>query len=472
MTATTTIANRVCLNRDSRSPAFYTARIFKHSNRSPLPTMNHSDECRDGLEWDDEGFDLVPRWARQPQLDAVTQVCRRVLKVAPEDHCVVTFHAEGAFNKLYLVDSSRGKSLLRVSLPVDPGHKTRGEATTLRWIRRNTEVPVPGVIAFDNSRDNEIGFEWILMELMPGVPALSRWRKMSMAGKVSLVEQIADFQNQLFRRSVKDTKFHCIGTLTDDNTSESDICHPKPGRLVSLIFFWGDHFEYDIPRGPFRSSYDWLSAYLAIIHQEQADSSQNDDDEDNREDAEECLRVAIKLTALLPTIFPPLERSTEPTVLWHDDLSLQNILVDESEPKITAVIDWECVSCMPLWVATEMPKFLLGATREDEPVRDGYGDASDDTPAFDDLDNEGKTELYWIHMMEYDMTQLRKVYVARMNQLSPLWEKEAEKRSLAVDFLGDVARCATGYGLKRIEQWIDAGKDGVYPRLMDVLDPK
>ena len=230
------------------------------------------------------------------------------------EDCGVTFHAEGAFNKLYPVDSPRGKSLLRVSLPVDPGHKTRGEATTLRWIRRNTDVPVPYVIAFEDSRDNEIGFEWILMELMPGVPARSRWRKMSMADKVSLVEQIADFQNQLFRHGVEDDKFHCIGTLTGDNTSESDICHPKPGRLISL-FFWGDHFKYDIPRGPFRSSYDWLGTYLSIVRQQQVRILRTDDDEDNREDAENLLRVAIKLTAMLPTVFPPLETPTEPTVL-------------------------------------------------------------------------------------------------------------------------------------------------------------
>ncbi len=126
---------------------------------------------------------------------------------------------------------------------------------------------------------------------------------------------------------------------------------------------------------------------------------------------------------------------------------------------------------MPLWAATELPKFLFGATREDQPVRDAYRDASDDTPTSDDLDNEGKTELYWIHMMEYDMAQLRKVYVSWMNHLSSLWGKEVAKGSLAVDFLGAVGRCADGWGLKRIEKWIDAGKDRVFPRLMDVLNP-
>ncbi|KAH6627377.1 phosphotransferase enzyme family-domain-containing protein [Chaetomium tenue] len=423
--------------------------------------MDGLDKCRDGLKWDDGGFDLKPRWAREPQLDAVTQLCRRVLGLARDDHCHVTFHAEGAFNKLYLVDGPRGKCLLRVSLPVDPAHKTRGESTTLRWIRRMTLVPVPKVIAFDDSRDNEIGFEWILMELMPGVSAYARWRKMSMADKTRLVEQIVDFQSQLFRRSIEDAKFQSIGTLFSENrpadiAAEPAVFDPKPGRLVSR-FFWGDHFQYDVPRGPFPSSYDWLSTYLGIICQEQTDILQNDDDEDVREDAESSLQVATKLTALLPKIFPPLQHPAERTVLWHDDLSLSNILVDADgtdDAKVTAILDWECVSCQPLWAATEMPEFLLGPTREAEPVRDGYADDDGDEDvgvrADDGLDNEGKTELYWIHRMEYDMTRLRKVYKERMEQLVPWWEMEVRYGALKLDFLGAVARCAAGWHLKGV----------------------
>ena len=439
--------------------------------------MEGLDQCREGLDWDDGGFDLKPRWTREPQLDAVTQLCRRVLGLAPDDHCHVTFHAEGAFNKLYLVDGPHGKCLLRVSLPVDPTHKTRGESTTLRWIRRMILVPVPEVIAFDDSRDNEIGFEWILMELMPGVSALARWRKMSMADKTRVVEQIADFQSQLFRRSIEDAKFQSIGTLFSenklaDNAAELAVVDPQPGRLVSRVFFWGDHFTYDILRGPFPSSHDWLSAYLGIIRQEQTDILKNDDDEEVREDAESCLQVATKLLALLPKIFPPLQHPAERTVLWHDDLSLNNILVDADDAKVTAVLDWECVSCQPLWAATEMPKFLLGPTREEEPVRDGYADDDcDGNMEADGLDNEGKTELYWIHRMEYDGTRLREVYKERMGRLVPWWEMEVLEGALKVDFLGAVARCAAAWRLKRVERWIEAVEGGKYPRLVDVLDP-
>ncbi|EAQ88716.1 hypothetical protein CHGG_05335 [Chaetomium globosum CBS 148.51] len=345
--------------------------------------MEGLDQCREGLEWDDGGFDLKPRWAREPQLDAVPQLCRRprrVLGLAHDDHCHVAFHAEGAFNKLYLVDGPRGKCLLR---------------------NRLTDIAAEPVV-FD----------------------------------------------------------------------------PKPGQLVSRFFFRGNHFRYDIPRGPFPSSHDWLSTYLGIIRQEQTDILQNDDDEDVREDAESCLQVATKLAALLPKIFPPLQHPAERTVLWHDDLSLSNILVDADnadDAKVTTILDWECVSCQPLWAATEMPKFLLGPTREAEPVRDGYADddGEDDVHVgADGLDNEGRTELYWIHRMEYDMTRLRKVYNEQVwEQLVPWWETEVLYGALKLDFLAAVEQCAAGWHLKGVVRWVEAVEGGKHPRLMDVLDP-
>jgi hypothetical protein len=277
---------------------------------SPRHIVKMPPHQRDGLEWDDEHLDLTPRWARQPEVDKIAQVCRRALDLSAEDRCLITFHAEGAFNKVYLVESPHGTSLLRVSLPVDPKHKTLGEVTTLRWIRRTTHAPVPKIIAFDDSQDNEIGFEWILMELMPGVSAYKRWRKMSMAQKTLLVEQVTEFQSQLFRHSLEDAKFQYIGTLSPGNPGSEQhtpASDPKPGRIVSHIFFMGDHFNYDIARGPFRSSHDWLSAYLSIVHHEQAAVlADKEADEDDREDAQDCLRLATKLTKLLPNIFPPL----------------------------------------------------------------------------------------------------------------------------------------------------------------------
>jgi hypothetical protein len=123
-----------------------------------------------------------------------------------------------------------------------------------------------------------------------------------------------------------------------------------------------------------------------------------------------------------------------------------------------------------------VPEFLRGGERETKPDRDRYTDVDNTGDTFgsddeldDSLDNEGKTELYWIHLMEYEQTQLRKVYAARMRQLRPGWDLEVEEGALKVDFLAAVSRCSSGFYLRRIEQWADAVERREYLPLMEVL---
>ncbi|KAK3319446.1 phosphotransferase enzyme family-domain-containing protein [Apodospora peruviana] len=440
---------------------------------------------RDGLVWDDTGFDLEPRWAREPpDLESLERLCRRELGLGRTDNCTVSLHAAGTYNKNYLVETAGDKFILRVSLPVDPHNKTRGEVATLQLVRRKTDIiPVPEVIAFDGTSDNDIGFEWILMEWMAGKPAYYRWRKMSMTKKERLVARVADFQAQLWQHgnNLGDVGLlRGIGTLgTSQPTDQNDVDDmdgmPCPGQIVSAAFFSGAHYDYHIPRGPFVSSHDWLQVYLNIIVKEHTTSLAETKDQDDREYAEGALRVARKLLRLLHRVFPSLLHPPERTMLWHDDLSLMNIMVDDND-EITAIIDWECVSAMPVWVSSQLPEFLRGADREKRPDRNRYTDVSDqhdtssnDGQMEDSLDNEGKTELYWIHLMEYEQTQLRKVYAARMRELRPSWDMEVTEGALKADFLGAVTRCGAGFYLRRIEQWVDAIERREFVGLMEVL---
>ncbi|KAK2028995.1 kinase-like protein [Colletotrichum zoysiae] len=440
---------------------------------------------RDGLAWEDGGFELEPRWTREPSVTAIEKVCRGQLNIQDADSCEVSFYAAGAFNKLYLVQTNGNKLLMRVSLPVDPGDKTRGEVATLRWLRHRTSTPVPRVFAFDDSNNNEIGFEWILMELMPGMSAYKRWRGLSMAQKTRLVEKVAEYQADVISqcrgsRTIGTLRFDAIKNREEHQEQQEQEDHATPSRYVSLVFFWGDNFDYDVPRGPFRSSHDWLSSFLRIVILDYKKGIQEAEDEDDREYAQSGVDVSEKLLVLLPKIFPVLQHPPEHTVIWHDDLSLQNILVDD-DGEITAVLDWECVSTMPSWVATQVPKFLIGAAREEEPERDRYGDASpgengsgsNGSDADDEeLDNEGKTELYWIHLMEFEQTQLRKVYAARMQQSHPDWATRVEDSLLKTDFLEAIHRCRGGFHLKRISQWVDAVMEGNFSRLAETLQQR
>ncbi|KAK6077618.1 hypothetical protein SCUP515_04816 [Seiridium cupressi] len=426
---------------------------------------------QDGLAWEENLFGPVPRWTREPAIAAMESVCRQHLNAALTDPCDVSFYAAGAFNKLVLVVYGDRSLLMRVTLPVHPHDKTRGEVATLRWACENTKVPVPKVVAFEDSNDNEIGFEWILMELMAGCSANSRWRTMSMEQKVEMTTRLAEIQADLFRHGRHDSTFQNLGTLdlkTREEIPEGFPTTAIPGQLVSAEFFMGDHLQYDIPRGPFRSSFDWLSSELNIIIREQTLAIEKAEDEDDREDAEEIQVAAQRLLSILPKFFSSPHECAEATVLYHDDLNLNNILVDD-EGKITAVVDWECVSALPLWMTTRMPKFLTEESREDEPKRDEYKDESpleSATPRNDgDLDNEGKDQLYWIHLMEYEVTQLRKVYSSRMGELWPDWP--LEESYLQVDFFEALLQCSAGFFLNKVNAWVDGIERGDHIRWTD-----
>ncbi|KAK7745384.1 hypothetical protein SLS53_002880 [Cytospora paraplurivora] len=366
---------------------------------------------------------------------------------------------------------------MRVSLPVHPHLKTRGEVATLQWVRDNTDVPVPKVIAFQDNNQNEIGFEWVLMELMPGSSAYRRWRTMSMEQKVAFTERLAEFQAQLSRCGDPDTAFRKIGTLDADyvEKEKAAIGIPKtfaPGQVVSHEFFMGDRLRYDVPRGPFRSSHDWLSSGLRILILEQTAALERAEDEDDKEDAEENLHAAQGLLSLLPKVFPEMQDSPEVTAIWHDDLNLNNILVDD-EGKITAVVDWECVSALPIWIATKMPKFLEGGGRQEEPKREDYSDetpqgssASENDGCEDDLNNEGKNQLYWIHLMEYEVTRLQEVYDTKLRQLWP--DRPVEDSHLKLDFFEAILHCSAGFCLKQIETWVDSIGRGEVIRWADI----
>ncbi|KAK4652911.1 LOW QUALITY PROTEIN: hypothetical protein QC762_0078110 [Podospora pseudocomata] len=149
---------------------------------------------------------------------------------------------------------------------------------------------------------------------------------MSLEQKVVFTKRVATFQAELTwelsGRGKPESIFRGIGTLdlrkvdqVDQGHDAEDLDKVSPGLLVSHEFFMGDHLYYDIPRGPFRSSHDWLSAVLNIIIVHQTAVLEKTDDEDEKEDAEEILPVAQRLLALVPKVFPAHPDEAETTAL-------------------------------------------------------------------------------------------------------------------------------------------------------------
>lgn len=444
-----------------------------------------------GLEWVTGTFGLEPHWTAEPDIAKVELLARKHLKIEEKASCKVIFYAQGAFNKLYKIETEAGSSLMRVTLPVDPSNKTNSEVATIRFVQQNTDIPVPQILAFDDSRKNELGFEWILMEMLPGTTLRARWRKLPETAKRDLVKQVATYQAQLFRykfsvignmfikqeAQLTSTRSPYIPITIDTEQAQKRIQHTLPalGQLVSLIFFWGDHITQNVPRGPFSNVEDWIHARLAFVLTDQEKILNNSEDEDEIEDAEDAMKLAKRLLELLPGVFS-CHYSAQSTVLHHDDLSMQNILVD-SGGRITGVIDWECVSALPLWKACGLPEFLRGRERNEKPSKDQY--ISDDSdantnnntlgPTNEVLDNEGVNSLYWEHLLDYELTILRELFLKEMGNLAPTWIEEMENGALLANFDLAVQNCDNGWCTKKVNRWLDGMEKGENWSLMKSL---
>lgn len=421
-----------------------------------------------GLVWIEVPQDLPkPAWASQPSLESIEKVCRGRLHIATDAPCKVTSYASGKFHEVYHVDTpdpEHPELLMKVSLPVDPQYMTRGEVATLRWVRENTNIPVPKVIDYQDSNNSEIGFEWILMELMPGKPAYRLWRRLSMSRKATLVNRVAEFQYRLRQASSRDN-LRSIGTLDGDQ-------NPRMERIVDRHFFWGDHIHYPVQRGPFTSSHNWLAAHLDITIRDYTARVNDPNNSDTWNQS--FLDLAIKLLTLLPVIFPPTEQAPEHaperTILRHDDLNLKNLLVDD-EGNITAVLGWEFQSCQPVWVATKTPAFLDEKPSEEEPLpeeahADDHGTGANGTG----MTNGDNNRQFRGRLTGEEAGHLREVYDTELELLMPGWENEWTANTLKHNYLDAINMCAQGTVYDDLViRWADAVEEGRTPDLMEVL---
>jgi hypothetical protein len=150
-----------------------------------------------------------------------------------------------------------------------------------------------------------------------------------------------------------------------------------------------------VPRGRFIESADWIRAHPTFVLTDQQRIIKTSGDKAEIENSQDAKEIAERLLKLLRSIFPSNKYyiTPEPPILFYDDLSMQNILVDDDR-KITSVVDWECASALPLWKACQLPGFLEGRDRNEEPKRENYA-PDDGEEGTGGLDNERVNNIYW-----------------------------------------------------------------------------
>lgn len=343
----------------------------------------------------DEGGFLVPVWPREPNMDVARKLAIESLSSDKFSNATISAFAEGSFNRLYCVSSPQttAEYIMRVALPVDPFYKTESEVATMDYIRQHTSIPVPGVVAYSSNSSNELGFEWMLLERIPGVPLHEVWDKMPFEAKMDLTVRLANSFKGLFQR-----QFPLIGSIYyngvwnqvdytpslsppptgDEKASDLDIGTDKTfviGRMVTNSLVKDKRLLLRPDRGPFKTARELAIAETKLLSQRIRHLSPTPEtdyycevDEELHEDGDEVLDTVDELLRVVPQVYSAEDTPEDTKVLWHDDVSLQNVLVDPQTYELTGIVDWESVSIVPAWrTGRGIPYFLRGLPVSEPP---------------------------------------------------------------------------------------------------------
>ncbi|KAG0131796.1 kinase-like domain-containing protein [Tuber indicum] len=385
------------------------------------PIHSHQPSMAFGLRWKSDLFGPVPTWAATPNIATIEALSRQHLRA---DDLSVKFLAGGAFNKVYLITVSsntlkdRKSYIFRVTLPVEPFYKTASEVATLRLLRQRTSLPVPEVFAYDCTTQNELGFEWIIMEKIPGVCLGEVWRDLSLERKTIVIERLGQLMKELRMKC----RFDAVGSLYQRaELSEADLkvavatdnSNFVIGPIVNSFIFAGKRkplIKRD--RGPYHSDREYLLALMKVeledkklllkqisdkraagVQKAHSDDEYSESDEDLAEDVPEIEDTIQRLQGILTSLFSN-NMQTKEFVLCHHDLNRSNIMVDRTTLEITGIIDWESITTVPAWEDT-YPHMLQGEDMEEQPEPLAFGDT-----------DECRVESW----EEWEMTKLRKVF--------------------------------------------------------------
>lgn len=97
---------------------------------------------------------------------------------------------------------------------------------------------------------------------------------------------------------------------------------------------------------------------------------------------------------------------------------------------------------MPSFVSCKIPAFLEGYDLDEQPLKENYADP------------EGSS-LYKEHLLTYETTLLRKLFIDFMKANYPAWAREFEAESMQKKFEWAVSSCCCLVSLDPTARWLD-----------------
>ncbi|KAF3010289.1 hypothetical protein E8E14_004190 [Neopestalotiopsis sp. 37M] len=165
-----------------------------------------------------------PIWPSEPDVAVIKEIIASVLPENTDDFSI-EFLAEGARHKVYDVfHQSWSKAyLFRIAVPLDPRLKMESEMATLTLLNQRTTIPAPKPIAWSSSGGGKLGYEWALVEKIPGVQLASVWYQLPWEKKVGITEAMAGFLVQLWAPHMRFGKIGSLYLNHADTTNHPDL---------------------------------------------------------------------------------------------------------------------------------------------------------------------------------------------------------------------------------------------------------
>ncbi|KAL2756518.1 hypothetical protein ACRALDRAFT_2026580 [Sodiomyces alcalophilus JCM 7366] len=246
----------------------------------------------------------------------------------------------------------------------DAARALESKVTTLRLLATKTSVPVPKVIAFNTTYNNDIKAPYLYISFVPGKSVSKAWFKTT--GPTSLEER---------RLRILKTLSGCIAQLSRFRFQKIGSLHSMEDGSLVIGPCYDYHKNNDgtlrvVASGPFDTAASYLKEHRAKANTKSVWGIS-----------------ASKLTnAMIPYL--PAYDSTEGFVLCPPDFDSQNIMVDD-EGNITGIIDWDHVQTLPQCVGYSIyPSWI---TRDWNPLMYGWPKLADSEDSPQELE---RLEIY------------------------------------------------------------------------------
>ena len=296
------------------------------------------------------------------------------------NRCRVLDRVEGGYHHVAFLSIRNRRKLTEyiVKVPLtgtpsiwkaEDAYMMRCEARTIAYIGTNTNLPVPKVVGFNDSCENELGAPYIVMTKLLGVSAYETWfgkdisAYSSHAGSADSPSEATAKKRATFIQSLARTmaeldkvEFNMIGMPNFDQNEEEPVFEHSGWHFYDGAFhqikavksskeFFLDRLEHIVPYNVTLGQFEGETvAQLQLA----------------RIDYRGMRRVLEIIYTSPPFVssYKTTMDEKETFVLRHNDLDLQNILTDE-DGNITGIIDWDQCRTAPRCVGPcSVPRFL------------------------------------------------------------------------------------------------------------------